>query len=143
LRGAADDVTYETLRYIHIIFAALAALMLLVSAVIFIAFDIPHAIGSVTGRALKRGVNEIRTRSVQREIKQVGRAETPPRRAEGGAVTTTLAIPEKRRGGTTREDARSSVEAEFEVEYDITYIHTDEVIKTRHKKGTKKGGTGI
>jgi hypothetical protein len=122
-------VTYETLRHIHIAFAALAALMLLVSAVIFIALDIPRAIGSVTGRAVKRGVYEIRERSARRDVK-------PARRA--GAMTTALAT-DNILGAAERDSAPSGAESEFEVEYDITFIHTDEVIEVRRKVKKDKG----
>jgi hypothetical protein len=137
-------VTYDTLRLIHIVFAVLAALMLLASVVIFIALDIPRAIGSVTGGAAKRGVSEIRTRIARGEAKRADRVEQPtPRRALGGNVTTALAATEKSRGeaarGAALSDATAAIEPQFfEVEYDITYIHTDEVIETRRNGGVKK-----
>jgi hypothetical protein len=96
--------TYETLRNIHIGSAALAALTLLVCAFLFIRFKIPRAIRSLTGVTEKRAAAGRKPRS--------GPEKSPPRRADKPEQAT-----------TPLPDA-----AAFEVEYDITYIHTDEII---------------
>ncbi|MDR2420910.1 MAG: hypothetical protein LBD49_02230 [Oscillospiraceae bacterium] len=126
-------MAYETLRYIHIASAALAALALLVSAVVFIALDIPKAAGSVTGLAAKRGAGKIRARNARRERAKPSPVAPqpyyPPQRRAGADVTAALPAPAGRDAPARR--AESAGAAAFEVEYDITYIHTDEAIAGR------------
>ncbi|MDR1064791.1 MAG: hypothetical protein LBL25_00280 [Oscillospiraceae bacterium] len=103
-------MTYETLRNIHIGSAALAALTLLVCAFLFIRFKIPRAIRSLLGVAEKRPTGR---------ASSSGPEKSPPRRADKPEPATTP-LPENA--------APPDAAAAFEVEYDITYIHTDEII---------------
>ncbi|MDR1328011.1 MAG: hypothetical protein LBK23_00205 [Oscillospiraceae bacterium] len=109
-------MTYETLRNIHIGSAALAALTLLVCAFLFIRFNIPRAIRGLTGVAEKRPAAGRKPRSGP-EKSPPRRADRPPEREPSPATTP---LPE--------DAAPPDAAAAFEVEYDITYIHTDESI---------------
>jgi hypothetical protein len=116
-------MAYETLRYIHIASAALAALALFAAAVIFIALDIPRAAGSVLGITPKRGGGKAHARTAP----GTG-GETAPLRREGAEATTKLP-PEGRGAGDAAPPLPETAGASaFEVEYDITYVHTDEAI---------------
>jgi hypothetical protein len=162
-------MTYEIYRYIFIGSVALAAVMLVVSVLLFIRFKIPKVIGDVTGSTARKAVKEIRNHNITSgdkayqsspvnlargkvtdKISQSGQlirkpdpggtifqtAKISTQEITGADETTVLdettaleqqSAPES--GATTLLSAQEpSADNIFEVEYDIAFIHTTEII---------------
>ena len=151
-------MTYEIYRYIFIIGAILAAIMLVLSIVLFIVLKIPKVIGDLTGSNARKAIKNIRTRndrSDRKEERLTGEinsynhndATANGNTREGQAVhteNTTLlydnyetTVLDNRESETTvlsnqgygeETSVLSDFSDSFELVYEITYIHTDEII---------------
>lgn len=164
-------MTYEVYRYIFYGGAIAAAVMLIISVLLFIFLKIPTVIGDLTGSNARKAIENIRsqnassgdktykTSQVNRErgrltdkISPSGNLIKNPSDVLGGAMVTekistqplkpemasnetTILGPES--GETTLLDQTGENETAvlaqptenvFEIEFEITYIHTDEVI---------------
>lgn len=163
-------MSYEIYRYIFYGGAILAAVMLVVTVILFFVYKIPTVIGDLTGANARKAIENIRnqnessgdklykTSQVNRErgkltdkISPSGSLMRDPSGVLGGGAMATEKIstqelpPEANEttvldaanettvlnsefGETTLLDAQSDVAPVFQIEYEITYIHTDEVI---------------
>lgn len=141
-------MTYETYCYIFIGAAIMTAVMLLVSLLLFIRFQIPRVIGDITGSTVKKAIRNINRHNSLPVIKEnyayqqqnknltEGRA-IPPFQKDCADTDETEVLPDAlsiqyshaEEGEKTVLFMVSEISTEiFEVEEDITFIHTDEVI---------------
>lgn len=152
-------MTYETYRYIFIGSAILAGVMLLVSLALFIVLHIPKVIGDLSGATARKAIEDIRnqnmntgekvhkTSKVNKErgrltekISPSGNLLKKSGNASAGAMATEKIGTEmlSSSGETTQLNLTGNettvleqpMEAVFfEVEYEITYLQSDEVIE--------------
>lgn len=150
-------MTYEMYRYIFMGGAILSVLMLLVSVLLFVVLKIPKVIGDLNGSNARRAIAMIREQntstgektfkssSVNRErgrltdkISQSGRLEQNPASDAGAMRTSKISTAELDGAGETTmlepvgEETTllsSAQDMVFEIEFDITYIHSDEIIE--------------
>lgn len=138
-------MTYEALRLVHLVTAALAALTLAVAVLLFIRFNVPGIIRSLAGTTAPRRAPKLR-RSAQSKAAQ---SKTPPKQfsqitprpiaatpateplSQAAIITpappTEPISPPPAAPDTAAPPTEQNSPA-FELEYDITYVHTDESI---------------
>lgn len=139
-------MTYETFRIVFMAGAVLAVLMLFLSVFLFLFLDIPMVIGDLTGANARKAIAQIQGRNKQKEDKvqiQPSRAEeeTTEELSPSGYSDETMPL-----GGKDTSSSKDAVldgltapldteteyfengDRTFEIEYEITYIHTDEKI---------------
>ncbi len=162
-------MTYEIYRYIFLGGAILAAIMLVVSVIVFFLLKIPTVIGDLTGANARKAIENIRNQNestgdktyrsskVNRErgkltekISPSGKIRNDSGYSSNGAMQTEkigISQPEKekiRNKSTSASETTVLVQEEhvnetvvldsvmvgsaFAIEYEITYIHTDEII---------------
>ena len=162
-------MTYEIYRYIFLGGAILAAIMLVVSVIVFFLLKIPTVIGDLTGANARKAIENIRNQNestgdktyrsskVNRErgkltekISPSGRIRNDSGYSSNCAMQTEkigISQPEKekaRNKSTSASETTVLVQEEhvnetvvldsvmvgsvFAIEYEITYIHTDEII---------------
>lgn len=152
-------MTYETYRYIFIGSTILAAVMLLVSLVLFIVLHIPKVIGDLSGATARKAIEDIRNQNIStgekvhktsrinkergkltEKISPSGNLLKNLGNASVGAMATEKISTEilSSSGETTQLNLTGNettvldqpMEAIiFEVEYEITYLQSDEVIE--------------
>ena len=147
-------MTYESFRYIFIGGAALSAVMLVTSIVLFFAFDVPDLFGYFSGKNKRKGLEEIQ-RENKRNIDVQGNRSTfdfDGEKTSGkldnsrdqlqpdaeyksvtqdlntDAVLETEYLDSKNDIVNTTLLSEEADKAVFVIEREITFIHTDEVI---------------
>ena len=122
-------MTYVTLRCIFIVFAILASSMFLVSVFLFLKLNIPKAFGDVTGGTMKKALKDLnpddspKSEYTEKLDAYVTSGRENPRR-EPPAVSPEPSAEES--GATTvLGEQEPPAQNLFEVESDITFIHTD------------------
>lgn len=147
----------ELYNMIFIIGTILAIIMLIITIILFIKFNIPKVIGDLTGLSEKKGLKNMRVTNInvsQKRIKQDSKKKTKTNDQvyelaqnknveKGGNVHLTEKLNEENITmelrqepviGTTESketEVLSDVELEnvyFDIEKDITEIHTNEII---------------
>ena len=108
-------MSYELYRYMFIVSTILAGLMLLISVILFIRWNIPKVVGDISGHA---------SRSTRRSVKEVVPAAVCAAREADIPADPTEDLEKK----TILLSADACTDTGFEVEVDITFLHTDEVI---------------
>lgn len=154
-------MTYEVYRYIFLGGAILAAIMLVVSVIVFFLLNIPNVIGNLTGANARKGIENIRNNgknnnksselhrgNMSREkltdkISYSGKIVKDDSPAQFGEFRTEKISTQQLDFGSfsnetvvlneaVNSNSDTTVLAEnnaiFTVEYEITYIHTDEII---------------
>lgn len=157
-------MTYEVYRYIFYGGAVLAAILFVVSVVLFIVLKIPTVIGDLSGATARKAIENIRNQNensgekrhgssavnkargrLTDKISPSGNLVRNPSAGLGNAFTTEkistqkLQIEESAGETTVLEAAEETtvlsyagettlLENVFVIEYEITYIHTQEVI---------------
>ncbi|MDR0445839.1 MAG: hypothetical protein LBH17_02220 [Oscillospiraceae bacterium] len=143
-------MTYEALRLVHLVTAALAALTLAVAVLLFIRFNVPGIIRSLAGTTAPRRAPK-RRRSAKNDTAQskAAQSKTPPKQfsqitprpiaatpateplSQAAIITpappTEPISPPPAALDTVAPPTEQNSPA-FELEYDITYVHTDESI---------------
>lgn len=132
-------MTYEVYRYIFIGGAILFGILLLVTVFLFFYLKIPMVIGDLTGTTAKKAIKSIRIQNESSGNKVYGVSSRQSQRSsltdkisasgslienKGGLIAGAM---ETENIGETEvlEPQQSDI---FVIEYDITYIHTDEVV---------------
>lgn len=162
-------MTYEMYRYVFLGAAALAAILFVISVVLFVTLRIPKVISDLTGRTARKAIETIRLQNEQSgdksyqssavnlergkltdKISRSGRLVSRDATPFGTGVITekisTQKLSQDDSGETTVLDADAGettvlnsgagettvLDAEepktFTIEYEITFVHTDEVI---------------
>ena len=162
-------MTYEMYRYVFLGAAALAAILFVISVVLFFTLRIPKVISDLTGRTARKAIETIRLQNEQSgdksyqssavnlergkltdKISRSGRLVSRDATPFGTGVITekisTQKLSQDDSGETTVLDADAGetailnsgagettvLDAEepkaFTIEYEITFVHTDEVI---------------
>lgn len=150
-------MTYEEYRYVFIGAAILCIVMLIVSVILFIVLRIPKVIGDLSGATARKAINYIREQNektgekaykssavnIERgrltdKISQSGRLIKRGNSSGLGMLTEkistqplsdeTTVLDNGISDETTVLSVRGREEMIFEIEFDITYIHTDEII---------------
>ena len=111
-------MTYEIYRNIFVFSTILAGIMLIVSVVLFVKWNIPKAIRSMTGRQPVKAIGEPAASSA---IKSPEVPCPSAKRQTTGNTTADL-------GAVMSSESETHAETGIEVEVDITYLQTDEVI---------------
>lgn len=147
-------MTYDVYRYIFIGGLILAIVMLLVTVLIFFLLNIRNAIGDITGRNKKKGIqsiisknakssaqikkkkNSVSALSVEYDTATTSKISPQDRYdrmevAETGILTSEPAKenkPEVVRGSYSLEQIQIN-DPDFRVEVEITYVHSKEVVR--------------
>lgn len=163
-------MTYEVYRYIFYGGAALAAIMFIVSVLIFIVFRIPSVINDLTGRTARKAIEDIRSQNeqsgnkiyktshVNRErgkltdkispsgkiiknpsdvlyaVSDTEKFDTVQLQEQANANETTVLTNETEVLAPTGSDETTILDQTqeqnniFVIEYEITFIHSDEII---------------
>lgn len=126
-------MTYDTYRYIFMIGLALCIFMLLVSVLLFFLLKIPSVIGYLSGATARKAIRNIRWQTAQPE--PLGRAGLPAKseqeREKGYSDSMPVLISGQSSEETTLLMAPDNDVADtdrFEIEFDITLVHTRERI---------------
>lgn len=130
-------MTYEQFRYVFIGAAIAAGVFLLLSVLLFFVLDIRAAFGYVTGRSAKKAIKKIREENQYAGMTDIINKNSLQGRT--GVVTSKIATQSFTSDETTvlnEEDSNETTVLSdynplnnvFEIEYEITFIHTDEVI---------------
>ena len=135
-------MSYETYRLIFWGGTFLAGIMLIISIIIFFAFDIPDIIGNLTGRNARKAIKNINKRDdkPKKEKRRLGRTDySKDYLTEKLSLTENLDkkydenMTEKLESqGLSDTEAFVLSQSEdniFFVEREITYIHTSEIIE--------------
>lgn len=148
-------MSYEIYRYIFIGGAVLAGVMLATAVLLFIILHIPRVVGYLTGTNERKAIEQIRMQNESTEgeyyktsfsdrqdvalTDKISDLESPLRTPmennSGEMVTTELTSSEgteilepwRRQGGETMPLGQMQ-ENVFGIEFEITYIHSDEIV---------------
>ena len=147
-------MTYEMYRYIFWGGLGAAILFLALSVILFIKLNVPRLIGDLTGRNAKRDIEYIRSQNaVSGEIDYKNNAHVAQERLaahrtpsgnlfhhrglqkESGSTTerifghrATIEAPETEIDQTVILQPETVAQTDFSILYEITYVHTNEVI---------------
>lgn len=160
-------MSYEIYRYIFYGGAILAAVMLVVTVILFFVYKIPTVIGDLTGANARKAIENIRnqnessgdklykTSQVNRErgkltdkispsgslmkdpsghfagamaTEKISTQELPPEETTVLDVSNETTVLDNAGAGETTVLTTEDTPATFQIEFEITFIHTDEVI---------------
>ena len=142
-------MTYEMYRYIFVGALIAGSLFFVLAGVLFFTLRIPQVISDLTGRTARRAIEDIRThnertggKTYQSSAVNLGRGKITDKISKSGrlvsredspfgtgVITEELSAQQSDPMGET--DVLTPVEqpvGAFTVEYEITFIHTNEVI---------------
>lgn len=129
-------MTYEQYRQLFMISAVLGVILLIISLILFFVLKIPNVIGDLSGATAKRAINSIKEKNehssgnLQKRIGVHGENGilTEANKTQMLKETETTLLMEKADETTclTQEDELS--QDIFSIQYDITFIHTNELI---------------
>ena len=151
-------MTYEMYRYIFVIAAVLCGVMFGVSVLLFFLLKIPAVIGNLSGSTARKSIRTIEEKSSWKENgtndpdeNWKSRGRLTDKISQMDIITTKIAtqrmtsMPQSEETVVLTEKTASDIttqlenvqscgettlleEAAFEIELDITYIHTDEIV---------------
>lgn len=129
-------MTYEQYRQLFMVAAILGVILFLISLILFFVFRIPDIIGDLSGATAKKAINSIREKNEHNSEKLL---EMNMANGEKGKLTeinktqilkdteTTL-LREKVNETTCLTQEIEPEQDIFSIQYDITFIHTNELI---------------
>ncbi len=129
-------MTYEQYRQLFMVAAILGVILFLISLILFFVFRIPDIIGDLSGATAKKAINSIREKNEHNSEKLL---EMNMANGEKGKLTEINKTQILKDTETTllREEVNETtcltqeIEPEqdiFSIQYDITFIHTNELI---------------
>ena len=140
-------MTYEIYRYIFIVAAILCGTMTITAVILFVLLKIPKVIGDLTGRTAKKAIENIRNQNESADIKgnknffvDKERKKATGKISSQKSGQSNITLPDsnnktailsesaKETGKTTLLNRKKVEESTFKILYDITFIHTDEII---------------
>ena len=147
-------MTYDLYRYIFIGGLVLTIVMFITTVLIFFLLNIKNAIGDITGRNKKKGIQSISSKNAKSSSLSVNKKKSAPASNFSYDVATTSKIspqdrydrmevaetgiltaepakenkPEVVRGSYSLEQIEIN-DPDFRVEVEITYVHSKEVVR--------------
>lgn len=129
-------MTYEQYRQLFMVAAILGVILFVISLILFFVFKIPDIIGDLSGAAAKKAINSIKEqneRSSEKLLKRNainGEQGKPPEtnRTQILKGTETTLLREHVEETTCLAQAREPEQDIFSIQYEITFIHTNELI---------------
>lgn len=129
-------MTYEQYRQLFMIAAILGVILFFISLILFFVFKIPNVIGDLSGATARKAINSIREKNEHNSenLLQMKPANGEKRRlTEGNRTqilkdTETTVLREKVNETTCLTQEIEPEQDIFSIQYDITFIHTNELI---------------
>lgn len=129
-------MTYEQYRQLFMVAAILGVILFLISLILFFVFKIPDVIGDLSGATAKRAINSIREKNEHNSEKllkmNMANGEkgklTEGNRTQILKDTETILLREEVNETTCLTQEIEAEQDIFSIQYDITFIHTNELI---------------
>ena len=128
-------MTYDMYRTIYIVFAIAANLMLALASILYFKLKIPKTIGGLTGSVRRKAVKQKEGQGIGTDMSgpvKAGEAVTTAKITTSGSLVPRTDLPNEpqppRKATTVLTEQTARGANGFEVEFDITFVQTDEII---------------